>query len=217
MRTFICLLLLLVASTAFSQTTERDTKSQDPPIYNDVSGTPYFIRDWSDGIIRFASGRNASQFKIRFDCINNKVLLQFNGSSFSTESKVKEFVLYTKNGKDRDSAVFKKGFPATEKANEETFYQVLLEGKNQLLCLHIKIISEEPQIASKVIYRRIRDEVKYFMLKDKNMIELPADRQLLADSFPDKYEEIRKFIAEQQLKFREAADFVKLLRFYNSL
>jgi hypothetical protein len=217
MKTALCLLLLLVASISFSQTTERETSNQDPPIYNDVAGTPYFIRDWSDGIIRFASGRNASQFKIRFDCINNKVLLQFNGSSFSTESKVKEFVLYTKSGRGNDSVVFKKGFPPTEKANEETFYQVLLEGKNQLLCLHVKIISEEPQIASKVIYRRIRDEAKYFMLKDKNMIELPADRQLLADSFPDKHEEIRKFVAEQQLKFREAADFVKLMQFYNSL
>jgi len=132
-----------------AQTTDRVTTSQETPIYNDVSGSAFLIRDWSEGVIRFSSGRVSTQFKLKFDCVKNQLNLQFNGSTFATESKVKEFVLYTKNGNTPDSMVFRKGFPAADKGNEETYFQVLVEGKAMLLCLHLKLIAEEQQIHPK--------------------------------------------------------------------
>lgn len=211
------LLLAFVSGHSFAQTTDAVTGSQNQPVYNDVVGSPYLFRDWSDGVIRFTSGRVATQFKIKFDCIKNIILLQFNGSSFATESKVKEFVIYTKNGKERDSMVFRKGFPPVEISNAETYFEVVADGKNPLLCLHAKHITEEQQIASSVIYRRLRDEDMYYLLKDGKMILLPADRMLIPDKFPDHTENIKKFVNEHNLKFREREDFKKLALYYNSL
>jgi len=214
----LCMLLLLgYWGGALAQTTDRVTTSQDAPIYNDVSGSPFLIKDWSEGVIRFSSGRVATQFKLKFDCVKNQLNLQFNGSSFATESKVKEFVIYTKNGNIRDSMIFRKGFPAIDKGNEETYFQVLTEGKATLLCLHVKHIAEEQQIASRVIYRRITDQEIFHLLKDGKMTELPNDRLLIVEKFPEHMELIRKYINENQLKFRHAPDFTKLIEYYNTL
>lgn len=210
-------ILLFFSLSVQAQTTDAVTGSQNQTTYNDVSGTPYVIREWSEGVIRFSSGRVANQFKLKFDCIKNTLLLQFNGSSFATESKVKEFVIYTKNGKEKDSMLFRKGFPAGEKTNEETYYEVMSQGKYMLLCLHVKQINEEQQIASNMVYRRIRDEEWYYLLKDGKMIELPADKTGIVEKFPEQAELLRKFISEQQLKFRDKQDFKKFIEYYNTL
>jgi len=219
MKRLLCLLGILYSLTLSAQTTDRVTTNNDPPIYNDVSGSPYLVDSWNEGFIRFSSGRVASQFKIKFDCINNKVVLQFNGSTFHTESKVRDFVIYTKSGGNRDSMVFRKGFPVTDKANEETFYEILEDGKSTLLCLHFKQISEETQFASKVIYRRIKDETQYYLLQNGKMTDLPMDKLIIVQQFPAEHQEaIRKYIGDQQLKFnRGNEDFEKLVRYYNSL
>lgn len=208
---------MLCTAGARAQTTERVTGELDTPVYQDVSGTPYFMSAWTDGIIRFSSGRATNQFRIRFDCIQNKVLLQFNGSSFTTESKIREFLIFPNGLKGNDSLLFRKGFPVNGSANEETFYQVVLWDKNSLLCLPVKKISEERQIASKTIYRRIQDDFEYYLLKDNKLHKLSMLRQEVAPLFPDHQEELRKFIDENQLRFREVQDLVKLVKYYNSL
>lgn len=217
MKVLASVIMILSFGWASAQTTENTGTNNDPPIYNDVSGSPYVVRDWSEGVIRFNSGRVTDQFKIKFDCITNRLMLLFKGSSFASESKVKEFVLYIKSGAGKDSMVFRRGFPGTKKANDETFYQVLVEGKTTLLCLHVKQITEEQQIASKVIYRRIRDEQEYYLLKDGMMTVFPSDKPSIVQMLHDQSEKIQQFINEQQIRFRNAEDFRKLIVYYNSL
>lgn len=217
MKVLTFVIMIFSFGWASAQTTENTGTNNDPPIYNDVSGSPYVVRDWSEGVIRFSSGRVTDQFKIKFDCITNRLMLLFKGSSFASESKVKEFVLYIKPGAGKDSMIFRKGFPLTKKANEETFYQILAEGKTSLLCLHIKQITEEQQIASKVIYRRIRDEQEYYLLKDGTMTLLPSDKSSIIEMLNDQSDKIQQFINVQQIKFRNAEDFRKLIVYYNSL
>ena len=216
MKSVITGLLIAISFLSNAQTTDN-TGSLGEPVYHDMGGSPYVLVDWADGVIRFSSGRVATQFKIKFDAVKNQLNLQFQGTNFVTESKVKDFVLYTNSGGNKDSMVFKKGFPPYESANEETYYQVLVQGKNDLLKLHLKIISEEPQIASKIVYRKVRDEPQYFLLSNKTLIQLPQDKSLVAGKFPDHQTEIQKYISDQQMKFRDNNDFIKLVAYYNSL
>lgn len=210
-------LLLFCCAVARAQTTERVTGELDTPVYQDISGSPFFINAWNDGVIRFSSGRTTNQFKIRFDVIQNRVLLQFNGSSFATESKIREFVIYPGGLKGKDSMIFRKGFPVNGPANEETFYRVMLSGKSSLLCLPVKKISEERQIASKTVYRRIFDEFEYYLLKEGKLYKLSLMKQEVSALFPDQQEALKKYIDENQLRFKDAQDLVTLVKFYNGL
>lgn len=201
----------------FAQTTDQIASGDDQPTYHDLSGSALLLKDWAPGVIKFSSGRTTNQFKLKFDCVANKVLLQFNGSSFSSESKIKEFVIYPKGFGSADSMVFRKSFPATSIANEETFYQILVVDTVTLLKLMVKNIDEERQIASKVVYRRIKDEEKYYCNENGKMILIPDDKTLIPDLFQEKKEMIREFISSKQLKFRNQSDYIELIRYYNSL
>ena len=212
MRVTLFFIFCLLLQSSFAQHVESDPDKDVN--YYDVSGSVYLLKDWKSGVVRFNSGRSTDQFKIKFDCLQNKLLLQFNGSAFSTESKVKEFVIRT--GK-QDSMVFRNGFPVFSKETESTYYQVLLEGSSILLCLHQKEVVNEGQLVAKTIYRRINDVQKYILYYSGQMIELKGDKTILFESFPGHKEALQKFISEQGLKFRDGLDYIKLVNYFNSL
>ena len=98
-------ILLFIASHSFAQTSATGSPSTGE--YEGIAGNPYFIKDWSDGVIRFSSGKESNKFKLKFNAAQNRLLLQFNGSTFASESKENEFVLYSRN--KNDSFLFRKG------------------------------------------------------------------------------------------------------------
>jgi hypothetical protein len=203
--------LLLLCQYAFGQ----HIKDED---YKNISGNPYLFKDWNEGQVRFASGRVLTQFKLKFDCLKNMLLLQFDGSTFAAESKVQEFAIYLK-GKKKDSLLFRKGFPTTDKTNEHTYFQVLFHDKVTLLRLFGRNIIEEKQLvnASDHPHRRLEDTEHYYLLQQGRLILLPASRAELPEKFTGKQEQIAQFIAQQQLKLHEAEDFVQVVKKYNEL
>ena len=209
----ICCFLLLLQNTAHSQ-----VDNPDKDVNGELYGNPYIIKDWSEGLVKFTSGRVLNQFKLRFDCVRNQLVLQFQGSTFAAESKVKEFVMYTGSGKKKDSLVFRKGYPAIDKGNEHTFYQVLFEGKTQLLRLIAKnVIEEKELIASSRARGRLEEEEKYYLLKEGAMILLPPDRAQILNALPAQATALAQFITDNNLRFRTQADYIQLAKKYNEL
>jgi len=179
-------------------------------------GNRYLLKDWSPGIVRFTSGREVKDFRLKFDCLQHKLLLQFKGSTFAAESRVREFVLITGSGKRKDSLLFRKGFPAVEKTSANTYFQVLFEEKVTLLRLFTKTIIEEKQVVGKP-RRRLEDNEAYYLLKEGKMILLPADKEGILQALPGQAEALSRFIAANNLRFKSPEDFLQLIRYYNQL
>lgn len=184
-----------------------------PSSYHGVMGNRYFIADWSDGVVHFTNGRVMKQFKLKFDCLQNQLMLQFEGSTFAAESRVKEFVLFSKNHKD--SFVFRKGFPPAGKANSETFYQVLVEGKVILLKQIVKIIIEEKQIIEPNVHRRLEEEVNFYVLREGDMHKVNSEKNALSEILSDRSDQLKDYIATNQLKMRSAEDLIRVVKWYN--
>lgn len=216
MRLLLTISLIFYLALAQSQTTAVDEKSGRATNFSDVAGNPYLFRDWSDGLVRFTSGRLMKQFKLKFDCAQNRLMLQFNGSVFGAESKISEFVIFQKNGKKTDSLLFRKGFPKSGLATEETFYQVLAEGPVTLLQLFSKNIIEEKQIANSPT-RRYQDDNKLFLFRNRQLIAVSKDKHALAELFADKSQELKRFIEENDLKMKSMADMTRVVQKYNEL
>ena len=213
MKNSLLLLLLFLSQLALAQN-NPDGELVD---YKDVAGNPYLFKDWSDGVIRFTSGRSLNQFKLKFDCARNQLVLQFDGSSFAAESKVREFVMYPKSGKKKDSLIFRKGFPAIDKSSDNTYYQVLFEGKVILLRLFARDIIEEKQIVSTSNNKRMEEVERFYFLMDGAMSLLPQDRNDLLKLFPNHKDPLTQFVSERQLKMRSAEDFLEFAKKYNEL
>lgn len=201
--------LLLLSQCAFGQIAKEDE-------LNDVTGNPYLLKEWCDGVVRFTSGRTVNQFKLKFDCLKNMLLLQFNGSAFAAESKVQEFVMYPKK---KDSLLFRRGFPQTDKTSDNTYFQLLSQGKASLLRLPARNVIEEKQIVTVNgrISRRMEETEYYYLYQNSAMILLPADRLSVAEKFGDKKDKIAEFIAAHQLKMHNPDDFVQVVKKYNEL
>lgn len=182
--------------------------------YAGISGNPFFIKDWSDGVIRFTSGKVTDKFKMKFNPVQNRLLLQFNGNSFATETRIQEFVMYTKNKKD--SFLFRKGYPKTERGDEETFYQVLETGSATLLRLATKDIVEEKELIDAKVSRHYQDVDIFYLLREGVMHKIDKDLNPVQNILADKKEELKNYITEQQLKMRTTDDLVKVVRKYNS-
>ncbi|WP_143774395.1 hypothetical protein [Niastella vici] len=201
--------LLLLSQCALGQIAKEDD-------LNDISGNPYLLKDWCEGVVRFTSGRTVNQFKLKFDCLKNMLLMQFNGSAFAAESKVQEFVMYPKN---KDSLLFRRGFPQTDKTSESTYFQLLWQGKASLLRLPARNIIEEKQIVTVNgrISRRMEEVEYYYLYQNGALTLLPADRVALPEQFSDKKQPVAEFIAAHQLKMHSPDDFVQVVKKYNEL
>lgn len=206
-------ILLFIASHSFAQTSATGSPSTGE--YEGIAGNPYFIKDWSDGVIRFSSGKESNKFKLKFNAAQNRLLLQFNGSTFASESKVNEFVLYSRNKKD--SFLFRKGYPAYDRGNPETFYQVLETGKATLLRLPAKDIVEEKEIIAAKVSRHYLDVDIYYIFMDGALTKIEKENEVIPSSLGDRRNELRKFISEQQLKMKTPEDFAKMVKKYNEL
>mgnify|MGYP000992822064 CR=1 FL=1 len=204
--------LLFLCQPIYSQEDNNST----PDLNAEVYGNPYLIRDWSDGVVKFTSGRVVKQFKLRFDCVHNRLLLQYQGSTFAAESKINEFVIYT--GKKKDSMIFRRGYPGVDKASENTFYQVLIDGKLPLLRLVAKNIVEHKDIVSTTTVKGHLEEAdKYYLLKDGVMIHLPEVKEDILKALPDKAEALSAFIDENKLRFKSHEDYIRLATKYIEL
>jgi hypothetical protein len=208
---FTCWLLLLCQG-AFAQTVGDVSARNDP--YANISGNPFLLKDWSEGKVKFSNGRIMNNFKLKFDCVRNLLLMQFEGSTFAAESKITEFVLYTKTGKKADSMIFRKGFPAAEKTTESTYYQVLFEGRVTLVRLITKDIIEENVLVKTTTStnRRLENVEKFYLLKDGAMIHLTADKEDWLKQLPDKAAQLSTYITEQRIRLRNMEDFVQVAK-----
>ena len=213
------LMVLVLENFLYSQTPiEAESKRSDKaPNFSDVSGSPYLFKDWSDGLVKFTSGRQLKQFKLKFDCVKNQLVLQFQGTSFAAESKVSEFVMIPKFGKNDDSIFFKKGFPAIGRGTTETFYQVLVEGKASLLHLHSKNVIEEQQFGGTSVYRHFEDEERDFIFVNNEMFQVDRDKQSILTILPDKAPELKNFINENDFRMRSPEDLKRVVKKYNEL
>lgn len=206
---YITWCLLLLCQCALAQTNDPLQNSSE------ISGNPYLFKDWCNGTVHFTSGRILHQFKLKFDVFKNLLLLQFDGNTFAAESKIDEFVMYPKS-KTKDSLVFRKGFPKSDKGTEQTYYQVLFTGKVQLLRLFGRtVIQEHNLVVSNNKYRSRMEEAEYYyMLLNDSLVLLPGNRTELAALFPPG---VGEFIHQHQLKMRSAEDYIAVVKKYNEL
>jgi hypothetical protein len=126
-------------------------------------------------------------------------------------------VIFQKNGRKTDSLIFRKGFPKYGLANEETFYQVLTEGRVTLLRLFNKNIIEDKQFGATSTNRRYQDEDKLLVLRDNTLVEITRERNAIIELLPDQAEALKRFIGENDLKMKSAADITKVVQKYNEL
>jgi hypothetical protein len=175
-----------------------------------IQGTPYYKEEWTPGTVKFRNQTVATGLNLRFDVYNNNVYFQRDGGTFKFTEAVSEFTL----GNNKDF-VCRNGYPAIDKQDEKTFYEVLADGKIQLLKFRQKIVREFAEMG-KPKEQRFEDlEQLYAMTKDYRMVKIKKSKGDILKALPEYTDSINKIIAASDINPRNETSLTLLFQELN--
>jgi len=186
----------------------------------DISGSPFLNNTWAAAKITLPNGKEIGPFLVKLNIESNQLYF-FDSSGkelVASEGAVRKIEFINYYSKDSIRYIFKNGYPVIDKQNENFFYQVLTEGKIQLLVKKIKYLRTSKDAYTSEVSKEFVDEGNVKYLYDGVTIqELRADKNLILSYMKDKMEAINKFVAENKTNFRKTSDLIKLFTYYNGL
>lgn len=181
----------------------RDT---DKPQHN-IVGTPYFNVNFMSAII----GNTNEKAPIRYDAHLDRIEILF-------DDKVYEVP------RNEDIPVFKFEMintPIVYVKETKGYYFRLVDGKNQLLKkekIKLKEIksSIEPNSLIKEGYIKFeKQNPLYFIKAGEKLLQVPKNAKDFVNIYPDRREELERFIKENNIKIKQEESLIKLVQFMN--
>ena len=178
--------------------------------YADLEGSPYFPSQWVAGTVTLKAGKIIASPYLRLNTLNGSLEFQANDKSYDVVNSIREFTL--------GSMTFKNGFGEIGENNEETFYEVLYDGKNKLLCKHESIIRvEQPYNSASKISKVVSKETYFLCKNDGKMYEVKKKIKNFSEAFESQTARIEEFCKKENIKLRSWDDATRVLKYADSL
>ena len=187
--------------------------------YN-VEGSPFYPDEYLRANIYLRYGKIYTGIYVKFNLQENLLLYkQADGTEMSAATPIKRVIFTdTSDGWVLYNSIFENGFPSIDNRNENTFYQVLDSGKIKLLKCHAVKFTDKKDYGQASITRVFdQSEFWYVYLPNGQIKKIEKGTEFFLSFFPDKKEEISKYIKTQKLKCRKESDWKKAIAYYNSL
>jgi hypothetical protein len=187
--------------------------------YVDVVGDQYLHTDWQNGAIMLESNQIVTA-PLKFDAYNNILLFKDkDDKELQPKNALKGFIINISDKEISDMVplMFVKGFPPTGKQNEDTFYQMIADGKVKLLKLHRKKIQEQSTFTSGVVTKTFKLYQSYFIVKDNQLIAVDPGKKSLSRALPDHSVDIDAYFKNHSINFSSDNDLRTFFVWYNTL
>ncbi len=115
------------------------------PYYHQVQGTPYLFESWSEASFTLKNRMTSNLFLLKLDIHDQQIycLSTKNENLLINAEIVKEFIIKDSATPNSGFVKFRMGYPSVAKQNAASFYEVLADGKIQLLHFSAKKNSTE--------------------------------------------------------------------------
>jgi hypothetical protein len=183
-----------------------------------TSGTPFFSENWMKGTLVPTTGSKAYKgLLIRLNLLDNSVNYRDQHGDERVAQTALKFILLTDttNGAEY-SFIHGSQLSLTDKTLQKTWFQVLLNDKVSLCKQLRKSISEPNAYGSATAEQIIDTHPVYFVRMKDDFIPIKKWDELQG-LFKDKKDQLTQYIAANHLKGRSEADFIQLVKYYNSL
>lgn len=134
-------------------------------LHPDIVGSALLTDDWSQGAVTMINGQHFYNVYLLFNIYDN-ILYFRRGEKEMCEFSipVREFIFRYLKGNDSARALYRSGFPATGKNTENTFYEVLADGKFILLNFHSKVLVKvKGDYVRKDAYNKFEDKSQLYL------------------------------------------------------
>lgn len=179
--------------------------------YTDVKGSPYLSDEWIEGSVKLENGKAFQGVKLKYDQVADELMfLDASGKEQLFVDPVLEFRLGDK--------LFRRGYPAADGASPAAYYEVLTEGKTDLLKLTSKKVFEETPYNSATKIRTIRANESYYIgVSNLKLTKIRKDKKSLLAALDGKGAELEAYIKSNRLDLKQDSDMVRLVNYYNTL
>ena len=214
MKKVILLLLLFVSLQGYTQglsnaggqvfLQDSNGKLLTSNNYTDIDGNPYFPKEWVEGTVGLKDGKIIAYNALRLNTISGNLEFKFTDKAYDVINPMNEFTLETLK--------FRKGFEPFEKQNTETFYQVLYDGKQKLLCYRLgSIYLDSPYNSATKTKKFQLNETYYLQKSDGKLYELKKNLKFFLLLLDDKSKQLEEYCKKENIKLRSWNDAVRIL------
>ena len=178
--------------------------------YTDIEGSPYFPTQWVSGTVTLKAGKVISLPLLRLNTMNGSIEFQANDKPYDVVNSVSEFTL--------GSMMFKNGFEPIGGNDSETFYEVIYDGKNKLLCKHESTIrTEQPYNSASKISTFVSKETYFLSKNNGKMYEVKKNVKNFSMALNKQTSQIEEYCKKENIKLKSWNDAVKVLEYADSL
>ena len=181
-----------------------------------VEGSPFFNEEMSRGAIILSGGKEYKNIPVRLNLLETQVnYLNDKHIEMIASTPVKEVVIWDTIFNNDHRFIFSDYIESSQKP-ERDFYELLQSGKAELYKQYKKAILESKPYGSATVEQTIKTDTRYYLLVNGQWTRVKKLKDL-ATVFPDKNDEILKFINDKKLSGDNEVNFKAVVFYYNSL
>jgi hypothetical protein len=192
-------------------------KKYDP----EVTGSPFINDDWVSAKLTLSRGKEIGPLPIKLNIESNELyFLDSAGKEMiAADGLVKKVDCIDYYTKDSTRYIFKSGYPPIEAQKENYFYQVLTEGRIELLARKFKYIRSERNDLSGDVSKSFVDGIVVLYVYAYGMIQpLKSNKDFIATLWDEnKQQEMNKYISDNKINFKSTSDLIKLFNYYDGI
>jgi hypothetical protein len=186
--------------------------------YAETEGSPFFYDNWTPGEASLSDGKTYKDVLLKYDEVTNTLMFKYAVTDSPMVFKFRPLA-FKFNYIDSTPFIvdFANGFEPVDGGTADTFYQVLADGKTKLLKRCVKTITESQAFGSNETRKRISDVNYYYLTKDKRLLRVKRDKKSVLNALADKADQLKTYLAKNDIDLDNETDFARLITYYNTL
>ena len=162
----------------------------------------FFMQNWRTGSVSFRNTADKAVVPLIFDVYSNRLYFLSGTSILEFANPIKEFSIPVVVKQDTVQLLYRNGYPAIHKNVAETFYEVLADGKFQLLRCKAKTIALYKDREVPEEERDYSKELLYALLPNGKMILVKKDKEYLLKEMADYADKVQTISEAEKLKLK---------------
>lgn len=184
----------------------------------DVQGTRYLNEDWLMGSFTLDNGKSYKDIEIKYDELSDKMLIRNkNNETVRLIEQVNDFTIDFPVAETIVKRHFKLGYKNIPGTTDVYYFEILVDGKTQLLKRSSKAVQEAKDYNSASVNRAFVETIDYYIYRDNSGIDMKKDKKSVLAALGDHQPELDAYIKSNKLNLKSEADLAKLISYYNIL
>ena len=185
----------------------------------EIEGTPFLNNDWSDADLLLSQGKQIKKVKANLNIESNELYIKDSADKVLViqDFVVNEITFTSRSVSNQEGMTFRNGYPPVDKQSVTFFYQVLADGKIQLLKKMSKTIDVKKNELSGEVSKEFVENSQYYILSNKGMENFKYQKEFIMDFLKDKQVAVDDYVKANKTNFKKIPDVQKLLTYYNGL